>query len=480
MATPPTTPATDRRRKLALLAILGGAYLPFLDTTIVNTSFPDIRLSFAGADQHELVWILDAYFIAVAAVLVPAGGLADWLGRRRTFLWGTAAFILTSLACAAAPSWQLLTAARVLQGISGAVMVPASLALLLPLFPPERRAAGVGLWGAAAALAAATGPPLGGILVELADWRWIFLVNLPLGALVIWAGIRGLDESRDASATGIPDLIGTLLVAVGLGLLALGLIRGSDWGWASATTLATFVAAAASLAGVVLRSARHPRPAIDLTLFRVPSFRWGTLGTFLFAVAFFSMILGNILFLTSVWQYSVLSAGLAVAPGPLASTIIAAPAGKLADRFGHRAIIVPGTLLYAAGIVVLRNAPATPDYLGAWLPGQLLIGAGIGLAFPTLGAAAVADLPARQFAVAAAVTAAARQVGAVLGTALLIAILGDPQGLDAAMQAADNAYVLGIAATVASGVVALFIAPGRAPVEDHDPIPVAAALEAKP
>lgn len=467
-APPPPSAADARRRRLALLAILGGAYLPFLDTTIVNTSFPDIRASFAGASQHELIWILDAYFIAVAAVLVPAGGLADWLGRRRIFLAGTVAFVISSLACAAAPTWETLTAARVLQGISGAIMVPASLTLLLPLFPPERRAAGVGLWGAAAALAAATGPPLGGVLVELADWRWIFLVNLPLGALVLWAGMRGLRESRDETVTGMPDLLGTAMSAVSLGLLALALIRGGEWGWASPATLATFAGAAIAAAILVARSARHPRPAVDLTLFRVPSFRWGTIGTLLFAVAFFSMLLGNILFLTGIWQYSVLEAGLAVAPGPLASTIVAAPAGKLADRFGHRAIIVPGTLLYAAGIVVLRSASPTPEYVADWLPGQLLVGAGIGLAFPTLGAAAVADLPARQFAMASAVTAAARQVGAVLGTALLIAILGDPQGLPAAMAAAEDAYLLGIGASLAAGVAALWLVPRRAAARATD------------
>lgn len=467
-AAAPRSPADARRRKLALAAILGGAYLPFLDTTIVNVSFPDISASFTGATTHELVWILDAYFIAVAAVLVPAGGLADWFGRRRIFLLGTAGFIVTSLLCAAAPTWELLTAARVLQGISGAVMVPASLALLLPLFPPERRAAGVGLWGAAAALAAATGPPLGGILVELADWRWIFLVNLPLGAAVLWAGSRGLRESRDEHATGLPDLIGTVLVAGALGLIALALIRGSDWGWLSASTLASFAAAAGALAATVWRSLRHPRPALDLTLLKVPSFRWGTIGTLLFSVAFFSMLLGNILFLTNVWGYSVLDAGLAVMPGPLASTLVAAPAGKLADRFGHRIVIVPGTLLYAAGLLLMRDVPATPDYVSGWLPAQLLIGTGIGLAFPTLGSASVADLPARQFATGSAFTAAARQVGAVLGTALLIAILGDPQSLDAAMTAADDAWLFGIAASLSSGAAALFLRTGSsgAPADD--------------
>jgi EmrB/QacA subfamily drug resistance transporter len=449
------------RRALALLAICGGVFLAFLDTTIVNTSFPDIRRGFTGASPAQLSWVLDAYFIVLAALLVPAGGVADRLGRRRVFTAGVALFVFTSVLCALAPTWELLVAARVLQGIGAAIMVPSSLALLLPLFAPERRAGGVGMWGAAAALAAAVGPPLGGLLVDVADWRWIFIVNLPLGAAVLLAAVRGLDESRDENVSGLPDLMGAALAAASLGLLALGLVEGNTWGWASEATLGSFAAAAVLLAAVVARSLRHPRPIVDLDLLRIPSFRQGTLGTTLFAVAFFSMILGNILFLTGVWGYSVLKAGLSVAPGPLASAIVAAPAGRLADRLGHRAIIVPGTLVYAAGLLILRSADLVPDYVGTWLPGQVLIGLGIGLAFPTLGAAAAADIPADRFGVASAVTGAGRQLGAVLGTALLIAIVGTPQTLQAAGHAADNAYVLGIVAALLAGAVALRLAPAR-------------------
>ena len=461
------------RRAAALLAICGGAFLAFLDTTIVNTSFPDIRAGFADASPAELSWILDGYFIVLAALLVPAGGVADRLGRRRVFLAGVGFFVVASVACAVAPSWQFLVAARVLQGIGAAVVIPASMALLLPLFAPERRAAGVGIWGAAAALAAAIGPPLGGVLVEVADWRWIFLVNLPLGAGILLAGARALDESRDPAATRLPDLPGAALAATSLGLLALGLVEGNDWGWTSAKVLAVF-AGAAALTGVVgYRCLRHPRPVVDLSLFRIPSFRDGTLGTLLFSAAFFSMILGNILFLTGVWGYSVLDAGLAVAPGPLASTIVAGPAGRLADRFGHRALIVPGAVVYAAGLTVLRSAGLEADYVGTWLPGQVLVGIGIGLAFPTLGAAAAADIPPARFGVASAVTSAARQLGAVLGTALLIAIVGEPETVAAAASVADDAYVFGIAAALLAGAVALRLGPaptarvlGRNPVVD--------------
>lgn len=449
------------RRALALIAICGGVFLTFLDTTIVNTSFPDIRDSFGGASASQLSWVLDGYFIVLAALLVPTGGIADRLGRRRVFLAGVGLFVVTSVLCAVAPTWQTLVVARVLQGIGAAIAVPASLALLLPLFPVERRAAGVGIWGAAAALAAAIGPPLGGLLVEVADWRFIFLVNLPLGALVLVAGTRALDESRDPAATGLPDLAGAALSAAALGLLALGLVEGNSWGWASAQTLGSLAGAALLLAAVVARSRTHPRPIVDLALMRIPSFRQGTLGTLLFAAAFFSMILGNILFLTEVWGYSVLSAGLAVAPGPLASAIVAGPAGTLADRFGHRAVIVPGTLLYAAGILVLRGAGVEPDYVTTWLPGQVLIGIGIGLAFPTLGAAAAADIPPERFGVASAITGAGRQLGAVLGTALLIAIVGEPATLEAAADAADDAYLFGLGAALLSGAAAMRLVPLR-------------------
>jgi EmrB/QacA subfamily drug resistance transporter len=469
------------RRKLALLATCGGAFLAFLDTTIVNTSFPDVRRSFADASPAQLSWVLDAYFIALAALLVPAGGIADRYGRRRIFLAGVALFVATSLLCAVAPSWQLLVAARALQGLGAAIMVSVSLALLLPLFPLSRRAAGVGIWGAAAALAATVGPPLGGVLVEVADWRWIFLVNLPLGALILTAGVRALDESRDPEATGLPDLPGTAIAAGGLGLLALAIVEGNAWGWASAIELVCLSVAAILLALVVVRSRRHPRPVVDLALFRIRSFRLGTLGTTLFAAAFFSTILGNILFLTTVWDYTVLDAGLAVMPGPLVSAIVAGPAGKLADRFGHRALIVPGTVLYAVGLLVLRSAGVEPDYLATWLPGMVLAGAGIGLAFPALGAAAAAEIPEARFGIATAVTAAGRQLGAVLGTAILIAIVGEPGTLAEATRAADDAYAFGIVSVLLAGAVAMRLGPGTEAARSALPRePLAATVDATP
>jgi EmrB/QacA subfamily drug resistance transporter len=451
-----------RGHRSAVAVACAGAFLAFLDTTIVNIAFPDISASFAGSGRDALSWVLDGYFVIIAALLVPAGGIADRFGHRRIFLLGVAGFTAASLLCAVAPSLAFLIAFRVAQGVAAALIAPTSLALVLDAFPVERRAAGVGIWGAAAAAAAAVGPTLGGALVEAADWRLVFLVNLPLGAGVLFAGSRRLRE-RPQLDSRLPDLPGALMLALSLALITLAIVEGNDWGWTAPSTLGAFAASAALLGGVAWRSARHPRPIVEPALFAHRSFRIGNLGTLLFAAAFFSLILGNVLFLTGVWGYTVLQAGAATLPGPALSTLVSSPAGRLADRFGHRAVIVPGTLLFAAGVMVLRSAGAEPDWLGLWLPGACLTGIGIGLAFPTLGSAAVRDVPDDRFATASAVNAAFRQVGAVLGTAILVAIVGEPASLADALSVSDGAYLFAVIASLVSGAVVLGLRPQREP-----------------
>jgi EmrB/QacA subfamily drug resistance transporter len=439
-----------------------GAFVAFLDTTIVNIAFPDISASFAGSGRDALSWVLDGYFVVIAALLVPAGGLADRFGHKRVFLLGVAGFTVASGLCAAAPTLPLLIVFRVLQGVGAALIAPTSLAIVLDSFPLEKRATGVGLWGAAAAAAAATGPTLGGALVELNDWRLVFLVNLPLGAAIVWAGARWLAE-RPIRDHRLPDLPGAAMLALSLAAITLGIVEGNDWGWSATSTLAAFATGALLLAGVIWRSRTHPRPIVEPDLFAHRSFRIGNLGTLLFSAAFFSIVLGNVLFLTSIWGYTVLQAGLATLPGPAWTTVVSGPAGRLADRFGQRAVVVPGAVLFAAGVWVLRSAGAEPNWLGLWLPGATLTGIGIGLAFPTLGSAAVRDVPADRFATASAVNAAFRQVGAVLGTAILVAIVGEPATLPDALSAADDAYLFAVLAGLASGAVTLGLGRQRAP-----------------
>lgn len=427
----------------------------FLDTTIVNTAFPSISESFSEASPADLSWVLDAYFILIAALLVPAGGLADRLGRKRVFLAGVLLFVAASVACAAAPTWELLVAARVIQGAGAAVVAPVSLALVLPEYPIESRARAVGTWGASAALAAASGPALGGLLAEVADWRWVFLVNIPLGLVVYVMGRRSIVESVDEQATGLPDLAGSALTVAGLGLLALAIVEGGDWGWTSGRILAAFAAAVLLLLLTARRCVSHPRPIVDPALWSIPSFRRANIGLLLLGMGFFSTILGNILFLTEVWQYSVLTAGLAVVPGAIATALVATPAGRLADRYGHRAVIVPGCLLYVAGILIVRSAGTEPDFLTTWLPAMVLNGTGLGMAFPTLGAAALSDIPPARFGSASAVSSAFRQFGGVLGTAGLFAIIGSPATMAEALDVAHEAYVVSALWALGAGASAL-------------------------
>ena len=216
-----------------LLVASFGAFLAFLDATIVNVAFPSIRESFSDTTIGELSWVLNAYNIVFAASLILCGRLTDLVGRRRSFVAGVAVFTVASAACGLAPSVELLILARVVQAFGAAMLVPASLALVIAAFPAERRAHAIGVWGASAAVAAGVGPPIGGALVQLGGWRWAFLVNLPFGLVAVWAARHELVESRAPGRRTMPDLVGAALLVASLALLNLGIVKGADWGWAS-------------------------------------------------------------------------------------------------------------------------------------------------------------------------------------------------------------------------------------------------------
>ena len=260
----------DKRWKILLITSVG-LFMASLDLFIVNLAFPAISADFGNASISSLSWVLNAYAIVFAALLVPAGRIADRVGRKRVFLTGLVTFALASAACAAAPSVPILVGARIVQAAGGAMMLPATLGLILPAFPAEQRAVAVGIWSAVGGVAAALGPPIGGLLVQL-SWHWIFLVNVPIGlatALVAW---RVLDEVREPHVGARPDVVGAVELAVGIGLLTAGIVKGPDWGWGDARIVAALAGAALTIAAFVLRSARHPSPVIELPLLRVPSF----------------------------------------------------------------------------------------------------------------------------------------------------------------------------------------------------------------
>jgi EmrB/QacA subfamily drug resistance transporter len=415
------------RRWQVLLVTSVGVFMTFLDVTIVNIAFPDIRNSFPDSSLAQLSWILNAYAIVFAAALVPAGRLADRFGRRRFFFGGLLLFMGASVVCGAASSVEMLIGARIVQALGGAVLVPASLALVLPEFPLERRATATALWGATGAVAAAAGPSLGGVLVDWQGWRSVFYINLLIGLACLVPARRILRESREPRAP-LPDMLGAVLLAGGIGTLVLAIVEGPDWGWTSARVLGAFAASALLLGAFVLRSSRHPAPVVELSLFRVRSFSVANASGFVFALGFFALLLCNVLFLTGVWGYSILEAGVLLTPGPLAAAISAPIGGLLSDRVGQRAVAVPGGLVFAAGALLFALlVDDHPSYLSAFLPATLLTGTGAGLSFAAFGSAAVAELPRSRYATGGAIANCFRQIGAALGISALIVILDGAQ-----------------------------------------------------
>jgi EmrB/QacA subfamily drug resistance transporter len=432
-----------------------GAFLAFLDATIVNVAFPSIRESFPEASIGGLSWVLNAYNIVFAAFLVVCGRLTDLIGRKRAYAGGIALFTLASVWCAAAGSLEVLVAGRVLQALGAAMLVPASLAIVVEAFSNDKRAHAIGLWGASAAVAAGLGPPMGGALVELGGWRWAFLVNLPFGVLALVATRRTVVESRAPGRRVLPDIPGALLLAAALALLNLGVIQGNDWGWGSPRILGSFVLALV-LGGLFVRSSlRHRAPVVDPALVRIASFRVASLATVLAGLGFYSYLLTNILWLQYVWGYDVLRAGLALVPGALVAAVVAARLGPLAERVGYRVLVVPGALVWAGAYLWYHQMVGTaPAFWAEWLPGQLLSGIGVGATLPLLGSAALAAVPGGRYATASALVSSARQLGGVLGVSILVLIVGNPTG-PGVVDALRDGWLLSIVAFVLVAVVAL-------------------------
>jgi EmrB/QacA subfamily drug resistance transporter len=425
------------RRQVAAKSVLVvaafGAFLAFLDSTIVNVAFPSIQAAFGGTSFNHLSWVLNAYNIVFAAFLVVSGRIADLLGRRRVFLFGIALFTLASAGCAVATSVDTLIAFRVVQALGAAVLVPASLALVVEAFPPEHRAHGIGLWGAAGALAAGLGPPIGGALVQADSWRLAFLVNLPLGAVAYVVARRTLVESRAPGVRTMPDLRGAALLAFALATLTLGIVKGEDWGWASTGEYVSFGLALLATLLLVQSSRKHPSPIMDPLLLRNGQFVLSSAITLVASMGFYAYLLTHILWLHYIWQYSLFKAGLAVAPGAFVAAAVASRLGHVADRHGYRTVALPGALIWAAGFAwYIERVGTQPHFLAEWLPGQLISGIGVGATLPIVASAALAAVPGGRYAGASAVMSAARQVGAVLGIALLVVIIGVPDAASAA------------------------------------------------
>ncbi len=467
-------------RGAKVLALTGtGVFMAALDVSIVNVAFTDIVDDFGTDSRRLLTWIFSGYNIAYAAGLLTAGRLADSFGRKRAFLTGLAVFAVGSLLCALSPTPGVLVAARVVQALGGSMLTPASLALVLPEFPVEKRSAAIGLWGAIGGIAAASGPSLGGWLVEQFGWHSVFLINLPVSALAIVIGLRLLRESRDPSASRRPDVVGAALAMSGVALLVLVIVQSDVWGWTSTTSLAVLVASMVLSAAFVVRCQRVEDPILDLRLLALPFVQAASAAGLLFSMGFFAMFFTNVQWLQNVWGYSATSSGLAMTPGPLTAALVAAPAGRLAQQVGHGRVITVGAVLLGGGIAVLNLAiEPTASYWTLYFPVMVVTGAGVGLCISTLSSAATAYLPVQRFAMGSALNMTFRQVGAALGLAVVGSLLTASLRSDDPLSGFHHAWWFITASVWLAGIVmiALFRPPtaeqlAAATDEVHTPVP---------
>ncbi len=454
----PRSPRLRRPSPTVMVAVAAfGAFLAFIDSTVVNVAFPNLETSFPRTGVAGLSWVLNAYNIVFAGFLVAAGRLADLFGRRRLFKLGLAVFTLASGLCALAPSVAALVAFRAVQGAGAALLLPASLGIVVRAAPAERRSHALSVWAAAGALAAGLGPPLGGALVDLYDWRLVFIVNVPLGLLAWMLAHRLVTESRAPGRREMPDLRGAALLSLAITALTLGIVEGPAWGWSSPGVVTAFAGSAAAALLCVGSSMHHRSPVIDPRLLRIRGFTVSSAVTVAAALGLYTYLLTHILWLHDVWGYPIVVAGLAVAPGALVAAAVAGPLGRLADRRGPRAVVVPGALIWAGAFLwYLTRVGVHPDFLGAWLPGQVLSGIGVGATLPVATAGGLAAVPAGRYATASAVNSAARQVGAVMGISILTVFIAHPTAASLPGQLRHGWEMAAIAFLVAAGAAALF------------------------
>lgn len=409
-----------RWRVLAILCI--GLFMLLLDGTIVNIAIPSILDSFRTGFS-EVEWVMNAYLLVFAVMLITMGRLGDLYGRKLLFVTGLSVFTGASLACGLAPSVGWLIGFRALQGLGGSMMMPATLSIIAAVFPPEERGTAMGIWGGVTGIAVAVGPTLGGVIIEAASWPYIFLVNVPVGILVFVLALRVVPESKDPSSVRQIDYLGVVVISAALFALTFALIEGQNYGWTSATILALFAAAAVGLAGFVLIERRQTEPLMQLSLFRSRTFTvanisglvltFGMMGVFFLLPIFFQAILG----------YSAIKAGLLMTP--LAAVVVfAAPAsGWLSDRIGSRWLISGGMLTAAVGFFLTRQAMSLDGGWGPLVAPFMVSGFGIGIVMAPMTSAVMASAPVEKAGSASGVLSTMRQLGSVLGIAVMGAIL---------------------------------------------------------
>jgi EmrB/QacA subfamily drug resistance transporter len=390
-----------------------------LDITVVNVALPQIEHSLK-ASFTDLQWVIDAYALALAVLVLNAGALSDIVGRKRIFVVGLGLFTAASLACGLSPTSSFLIASRAVQGIGGAIMFATSLALITQAFPPSERGTAFGIWGATTGAAVAIGPLVGGALTTALDWRWIFFINVPIGIAAVIVGARRLEESRDPRSKGI-DWPGLFLLSGSLGLLVYALLTGNDEGWSSGRILVLFAGAAVLMGLFIVNELRRDGPMVDLKLFRIPAFIGAQVVAFTLSASMFSLFLYLTLYLQNVLGYSALGAGLRILPISMLAFFFAPIAGRLTTVVPVRLLMGIGMGVIGAGLLLMTGLEPTSSWT-ALLAGFLLSGAGVGLTNAPLASTAIGVAPRERAGMASGVNNTFRQIGIATGIAGLGAV----------------------------------------------------------
>ncbi len=463
--------AEENRKWITLAAVAFGLFMIMLDNTVVNVALPAIE-----HDLHvsisSLEWVVTAYALTFAALLITGGKLGDLYGRKRIFIVGIAIFTLSSLACGLAPSAGFLIGARAVQGVGAALMNPASLSIITATFPPRERGQAIGIWAGVSAMALAIGPLVGGVIVDNINWNWIFFINVPVGVLGIAVSQYAIRESRDTSHEQSIDLPGLALSGAGLFAVSYALIEGNKHGWTSPEILGLFAVAVALLVAFVLVEHFQRLPMLDLSLFKIGSFTGANLVAMLVSLGMFGVFFFVSLYIQNILHFSPTKAGASFLPMTLLIILVAPMAGKASDRIGSRWLMGGGMTLVGVSLLLYQRVGLHSTF---WtlLPAMLLGGVGMAMTMSPMTAAAMGSVPVDKAGVGSGVLNSFRQLGGSLGIALMGAIVASfitapprsPQGAQQFVDGLHAALLVSAAITFAAAAVAVALVRTRPEVE---------------
>lgn len=446
----------------------GVSFIAFLDFSVVNIAFPEILKDFTHTSISTMTWIVSGYAVAFAAFLALGGPVADSIGRRTVFLWSLAGFTIASVVCGLAPSIGWLVAARFVQGAAAGGMVPSALGLILSTAPRERIPHAVAVWTTASGLSAVVGPAVGGVLLGAFGWRSVFLINLPLGGILLLGGLAALPRHVRGSGDRLPDPIGGAALGLGIAGVVSTLTEADKWGWRDARTLGLGILGLALILVSVLRSRTHQAPAIDLAVWRSPAYKIANLGLAMLSGTLFAWMLGAPLFAATIWHWPVLGTAGALCIGGAAFMAGSLSAGRLTNPATRVKAAMLGSVLFAGSNAIWASNlfGSRPNFWGGWLPAALLGGGGLGIALTCLSTIAAGAIVPLKFAGGLGMMLSVRQVGGAIGVAgfaIIIASGAMPGSVSSFHHVFDAAIAVNVSCALLASALIAALRPSRRP-----------------